>query len=141
MKPILWIMVFLCASAAAQDKPPVVAPIRGATPIPESNPADTYRMERHDRLIARNHQWQPPIIPHNVKGYQITRNVNTCMTCHSKKAALKSGATPVGKSHYLDRDGKELQTVSSRRYFCLQCHVPQYDATPLVGNDFRGAGK
>ncbi|WP_175463882.1 nitrate reductase cytochrome c-type subunit, partial [Vibrio cholerae] len=26
--------------------------------------------------------------------------------------------------------------VSPRRYFCLQCHVPQADAKPLVENDF-----
>jgi cytochrome c-type protein NapB len=116
----------------------VVKPIRGKAPIPELNPADTYRMEKHDRLIRRNHQWQPPIIPHNVKGYQITKNVNTCMTCHSKKASTESGATPVGESHYKDRDGKVHPNISTRRYFCLQCHVPQFDAEPLVGNSFRG---
>lgn len=128
-------MVLLAGPATAESP---VKPIRGATPIPESNPSDIYRMERHDRVIPRNHAWQPPIIPHHVKGYQITKNVNTCMTCHGKKAAARSGATPVGASHYRDRDGKELPNISTRRYFCLQCHVPQYDADPLVGNDFRG---
>jgi len=125
-------------AALAQDK---VAPIRGATPIPDLNPADTYRMEKHDRPIPRSHPWQPPIIPHNVKGYQITKNVNTCMVCHSRKAAPNTGATPVGKSHYVDREGKEHPNISTRRYFCLQCHVPQFDADPLVGNTFRSAGK
>jgi cytochrome c-type protein NapB len=125
-------------AAVAQDK---VAPIRGATPIPDLNPADTYRMEKHDRPIPRSHPWQPPIIPHNVKGYQITKNVNTCMVCHSRKAAPNTGATPVGKSHYVDREGKEHPNISTRRYFCLQCHVPQFDADPLVGNTFRSAGK
>lgn len=114
-----------------------IKPIRGPVPIPETNPSDTYRMERHDRIVRRSHKWQPPIIPHNVKGYQITKNVNTCMTCHSRKNAKESGATPVGKSHYLDRDGKELVNVSARRYFCLQCHAPQYDAEALVGNTFK----
>lgn len=130
-------VAFLFASlgAGAAD---AVKPIRGATPIPESNPSETYRMERRDRLIARGHAWQPPVIPHHVKGYQITRNVNTCMTCHSSKAAARSGATPVGKSHYQDRDGKVLPNISTRRYFCLQCHAMQFDAEPLVGNDFRG---
>jgi cytochrome c-type protein NapB len=142
LKFLLAAMVFLSAAAGAQEKPPAVKLIRGATPIPESNRSDTYRAERHDRVIPRNHAWQPPIIPHNVKGYQITRNVNTCMVCHSRKAAPQSGATPVGKSHYLDRDGKQTPNISTRRYFCLQCHVPQYDAEPLVGNTFQGvAGK
>lgn len=44
----------------------------------------------------------------------------------------------MAKSHYLDRDGKELPNISTQRYFCLQCHVPQYDAPPLVGNSFQG---
>lgn len=125
----------LAAAAHAQEK---VVPIRGATPIPETNPSDTYRMEKRDRPVARNYPQQPPIIPHNVKGYQITKNVNTCMVCHSRKAAPNTGATPVGKSHYVDRDGKEHPNISTRRYFCLQCHVPQFDADPLVGNTFKG---
>jgi len=134
MRLFLAALLALAGNAFSQE---VVKPIRGPVPIPEANPADTYRMERHDRLLRRSHKWQPPIIPHNIKGYQITKNVNTCMTCHSSKASKESGATPVGKSHYLDRDGKQLMTVSARRYFCLQCHVPQFDAEPLVGNNFK----
>jgi len=134
MRLFLAALLALAGNAFSQE---VVKPIRGPVPIPEANPADTYRMERHDRILRRSHAWQPPIIPHNVKGYQITKNVNTCMTCHSSKASKESGATPVGKSHYLDRDGKQLMTVSARRYFCLQCHVPQFDADPLVGNTFK----
>ena len=134
MRFLLAGLLLLAGNAFSEE---AVKPIRGPVPIPESNPADTYRMERHDRALPRSHRWQPPIIPHNVKGYQITKNVNTCMTCHSSKASKESGATPVGKSHYLDRDGKQLMTVSARRYFCLQCHVPQFDAEPLVGNNFK----
>jgi len=115
-----------------------VKSIRGPAPIPEANPSESFRSEKHDQLIPRSSRWQPPIIPHHIKGYQITRNVNTCMTCHSRKAAELTGARPVAKSHYLDRDGKELPNISARRYFCLQCHVPQYDARPLVGNTFEG---
>ena len=111
--------------------------LRGAVPIPAPNASGIYKMARHDRVIPRNHAWQPPIIPHNVKGYQITRNVNTCMTCHSRKASAESGATPVGESHYKDRDGKVHPNISTRRYFCLQCHVPQFDAEPLIGNNYK----
>ena len=35
------------------------------------------------------------------------------------------------------RDGMTLGEVSPRRYFCLQCHVPQADAKPLVNNTFK----
>ena len=135
---VLLAALALVPLAYAQDK---VVPIRGATPIPEINPADTYRMEKHDRPIPRSHPWQPPVIPHNVKGYQITKNVNTCMVCHSRKAAPNTGATPVGKTHYVDREGKEHPNISTRRYFCLQCHVPQFDAEPLVDSTYKGPGK
>jgi nitrate reductase (cytochrome), electron transfer subunit len=130
------LFAFLAFIALGQVSAEEVKPIRGPVPIPQTNPSDTYRMERRDRTIRRAHRWQPPIIPHHVRGYQITKNVNTCMTCHSRKAAPETGATPVGKSHYIDREGKEHPNISTRRYFCLQCHVPQFDAEPLVGNTY-----
>lgn len=126
--------------APAQDPAKPLRSLRGPAPITDLNPSQAYRMERHDRLIARNYEQQPPVIPHNVKGYQITRNVNMCMVCHARAAAPTSGATAVGKSHYLDREGRILVNLSTRRYFCLQCHVPQHDAEPLVRNDFRPSG-
>ena len=118
-----------------------VKAIRGPVPIPETNPSQAYRIERNDRLVPRSHRWQPPVIPHNIKGYQITKNVNTCLVCHSRATAPQSGATPVGTSHYFGRDGREMQTVSAQRYFCLQCHVAQADADPLVESTFRGPGR
>jgi cytochrome c-type protein NapB len=132
------LVLLLAASGALAQPKPAVETLRGKQAIPLPNASEPFRMERRDRVIPRSHKWHPPIIPHHIKGYQITLNVNTCMTCHSSKAAKESGATPVGKSHYLDRDGQRLPSISARRYFCLQCHVPQYDAEALVGNDFRG---
>jgi len=44
----------------------------------------------------------------------------------------------LGESHFLTRDGKKLDHVSSRRYFCTQCHAPQLEANPLVKNEFKG---
>ncbi|MCB1961304.1 MAG: nitrate reductase cytochrome c-type subunit, partial [Rhodocyclaceae bacterium] len=32
-----------------------------------------------------------------------------------------------------------LSNISPRRYFCNQCHVPQFDAKPLVENTFKKA--
>jgi cytochrome c-type protein NapB len=127
------------AAPAQEKQAPAVKPIRGDTPIPETNRSGTYRAERHDRAVPRNYAQQPPVIPHNIKGYQITKNVNMCMACHAKTAAPTTGATPVGKSHYLDRDGKDSPNISTRRYFCLQCHIPQFDADPLVSNTFKPA--
>ena len=43
----------------------------------------------------------------------------------------------ISPTHFETRDGMTLGEVSPRRYFCLQCHVPQADAKPLVNNTFK----
>ncbi len=131
------LVLTLAGGALAQEQQP--KPIRGPTPIPETNPSESFKYDRSDRPIPRNYPEHPPIIPHNIKGYQITKNVNMCMSCHAKTRAPTTGATPVGKSHYLDRDGNQLPNISTRRYFCLQCHVPQFNAAPLVPSTFKPA--
>jgi cytochrome c-type protein NapB len=138
MRLVALLLAGVYAVAMADE---AVKTIRGPVPIPETNPSEAYRIDRNDRLVPRSHAWQPPVIPHNIKGYQITRNVNTCLVCHSRSVARQTGATAVARSHYLGRDGKELPTVSARRYFCLQCHVAQADADPLVTNTFKGPAK
>ncbi len=47
-----------------------------------------------------------------------------------------AGADGQSITHFMDRDGQFLAEVSPRRYFCTQCHVPQNEVKPLVGNDF-----
>ena len=91
---------------------------------------------KNDVKVGRNYPMQPPIIPHNIRDYQLDTNVNTCLSCHSRKRVSESQATMVSVTHYMDRDGNFLANVSPRRYFCTQCHVTQTDKKPLVGNDF-----
>lgn len=81
---------------------------------------------------------QPPTIPHTVRGYQVTKNFNQCLTCHSRTRSVETGAPMVSITHYWDRDNQPLAAVSPRRYFCLQCHVPQHDVEPVTGNRFKG---
>lgn len=90
----------------------------------------------NDIKVARNYPMQPPIIPHNIRDYQVDLNVNTCLSCHSRQRVGESQATMVSVTHYMDRDGNFLANVSPRRYFCTQCHVTQSDTKPLVPNDF-----
>ena len=126
-------------SAGAQE---VVESLRGGASITETSRLDAmFRPEKDQDLIPRNFQKQPPLIPHSIKGYNITQNFNKCMDCHSKERAEETGATKVAKSHYLDREDKKHANISPRRYFCLQCHVPQFDAKPLVGNTYKPAKK
>ena len=86
--------------------------------------------------IPRDYPQQPPLIPHKTEGYVINLRSNKCLTCHSWANYKASGATKVSQTHFIDRDGNVLSNVSSRRYFCTQCHVPQMDVKPLVDNTY-----
>jgi cytochrome c-type protein NapB len=85
---------------------------------------------------VRNWPEQPPVIPHSIRGYQVDKRVNQCLTCHSRTAAPESGAPMVSVTHFTDREGRVRAAVTPRRYFCTQCHVPQTDAAALVDSDF-----
>lgn len=90
-----------------------------------------------DLRRQRNYPEQPPVIPHAITGYQLDMRVNKCLTCHAREFTGDSQAPMISVTHFQDRDGQVLGAVSTRRYFCLQCHVPQTDAQPRVVNDFR----
>jgi cytochrome c-type protein NapB len=89
--------------------------------------------------VERSYKIQPPVIPHKIDKETINLKTNTCMKCHSEKTYEQKKAPKVGDSHYVARDGKVLETVSTRRYFCNQCHAPQLNAEPIVINRFEGA--
>jgi cytochrome c-type protein NapB len=115
--------------------------LRRGVPIDkEASPLAMARVENLDRPRARNYAMQPPTIPHSIDNYQLTVNTNRCMLCHTASNAARFQAPPVSAAHYLTRDGKVLEQISPRRYFCVQCHVVQTDAPPLVENEFRGLG-
>ena len=93
--------------------------------------------ENKDLKRERNYPDQPPTIPHTILGYQIDKNGNKCLSCHSRANSARTQAPMISITHYMDRDGQALAAVSPRRYFCTQCHVPQKDVKPLVGNNFK----
>jgi cytochrome c-type protein NapB len=127
----------LCAQAQGTGKP---KPQRDPnTPIEATSDADSLRNERDRPPIPRDFVQQPPLIPHTIRGYNITGNFNKCMDCHSWSRYQEMGATKISITHFKDRDGRELSNVSPRRYFCTQCHVPLTDAKPLVTNQFKPA--
>lgn len=131
---LAWLCLTAAALAASLDDP-----MRGPTPIPqESTPPRLGNWVNDDQRLPRNFRYQPPIIPHRVDGYQVDRNFNKCLDCHAREKTEFSGAVPVSETHYVDRDGKVLDRISTRRYFCPQCHVAQEPRKPLVGNGFRG---
>lgn len=112
------------------------APVSAMEKVPTG---DGFKTALETAPLERNFDDQPPLVSHAVDKYPVTRNVNKCMDCHSEKTYKKEKATRVSASHYIGLDGKKLSEVSSRRHFCLQCHVPQVDAKPLISNTFQRA--
>ena len=136
MRALLAALLALAAAAAWAQ--PLVDSMRGATPILEATqPPRLSNSVNDDNRMPRNYAQQPPVIPHRVDGYQIDKNFNKCLDCHARGKTEVSLAVPVSSTHYVNREGKVLAQVSTRRYFCMQCHVAQEPARPLVGNSFR----
>lgn len=90
--------------------------------------------------IARTFEGQPPLIPHAVNNFdEITLEENQCMSCHSREKFKEKNAPVVGDSHFINpATGQTLTKLSMARHNCVQCHVPQVDAPPLVENKFVG---
>jgi nitrate reductase (cytochrome), electron transfer subunit len=86
----------------------------------------------------RSWETQPPMIPHDIEKYEISLRQNGCLKCHSEATAEKEKTKPTPQSHFLDRDGNKMDHLSTRRYFCTQCHAPQLSGAPLVENTFEG---
>ena len=129
------------APATAAEAPPAgnqIDAIRRGVPISqEASPPVMAHVENTDIRRVRAYPMQPPTIPHSIDNYQVDKNSNRCLLCHSRANADKFQAPPVSVTHYMDRDDQILATISPRRYFCTQCHVTQTDAKPLVANNFK----
>jgi len=111
--------------------------LRGATPIPQQGPAPVLAPERNtDQREVRNYPEQPPVIPHKIEDYTIDLRSNKCLSCHARARTGESQAPMVSITHFMDRDGQFRASVTPRRYFCTQCHVPQRDVSDLVKNGF-----
>ena len=111
--------------------------LRGPTPLNDEGPAPPMTPMRNTaEKEVRNYPEQPPVIPHSIDGYQIDLQSNKCLSCHARARTAESQAPMVSITHFMDRDGQFLASISPRRFFCTECHVPQNVATPPVSNDF-----
>lgn len=114
-----------------------LANMRGGDKIDiEPNAPMVKKIENKDVKRVRNYPEQPPTIPHAIRDYEVTKNANKCLSCHSRTRTGESQAPMVSVTHFMDRDFQVLATISPRRYFCNQCHVTQVDAKPLIENTF-----
>ncbi|MBR9858131.1 MAG: nitrate reductase cytochrome c-type subunit [Gammaproteobacteria bacterium] len=114
-----------------------VESLRGMSELETTRPADDFKRFPKDHHLDSSYVYQPPLIPHTIRNYEVSLNANKCLSCHSWKNAKEMGATKISVTHYVNRQEQVLSDVSPRRYFCLQCHVPQADAKPLVESNFQ----
>jgi len=137
-KPAILILVVMLAAASTSLLAQTVSSgLRGSTPLNEEGAAAPIAPLRNSaEKETRNYPEQPPVIPHAIDGYQIDMNGNKCLSCHARARTGESRAPMVSITHFMDRDGQFLASVSPRRFFCTECHVPQSIVTPPVSNDF-----
>ena len=71
------------AAVAASEPPIKLMSLRGAE-INASDPeGDGTRYGRDQPPLPRDFVQQPPLIPHTIKGYTVTKNFNKCLDCHA----------------------------------------------------------
>ena len=111
--------------------------LRGTTPLDQEGPPPSMTRERNTSVREpRNYPEQPPTIPHAIEGYEVSLRGNKCLSCHARNRVGESQAPMISITHFADRDGQYLASVSPRRYFCTECHVPQHVVNAPVSNDF-----
>ena len=128
----------LATPALAQDaEPSRLKTLRGAEVHAADPASEGIRFGPDTANIPRDFVQQPPLVPHTMDEYKVTKEFNKCLDCHSWARAKEMKATKISLTHFKNRTGAEMSNVSPNRYFCAQCHVPQSDAKPLIGNTFK----
>ena len=90
--------------------------------------------------LGRAFENSPPLIPHDLSGMlPLEETNNSCLNCHMPEHAGAMGATAIPKSHFFDIDtGQDLKGhLDGKRYFCMQCHVPQVNIPEAIKNTFK----
>jgi len=127
-------LISLLGSVTADE----IATLRHGTPIDEqSDPGPIPQVIDADVRSKRNYPMQPPLIPHDTRGYEVNLQANKCMSCHARRRIEDSQAPMISVTHYMDREGNFLADISPRRYFCDQCHVTQTVTRDVVENEFQ----
>lgn len=135
------VSVLVVGAASAADAPVKLQTLRGVDVSVNDPVGEGTRFGPDTPVLPRDFVQQPPLIPHTIEGYLISKEFNKCMDCHSWARSKEANATKISITHFKTREGAEMSSVSPQRYFCNQCHVSQTDSKPLVGNTFKpGAG-
>jgi len=133
-------LALVLAGGAALAQSQGVVSLRGAVGLTETNTAPvTLEQSKPPTGFGRAYRQQPPLIPHRIEGYQVSKDFNKCLSCHGWPQNAQYGAPKVSETHYETREGVRTDEVAGARWFCNQCHVPQADAPELVPNAFKNA--
>lgn len=142
MAKIFWIGLALAsalATTSASAQSANVKSLRGEIGVEDANNAPLVtKQQKPSNGFGRAYRQQPPLVPHKIEGYQVNKNFNKCLSCHSWPQNVQYNAPKVSETHY-DSRGKDTDDVSPSRWFCTQCHVPQANAPELVPNAFKNA--
>ena len=134
---VFLLLIALAAGACPLAAQTLTSGLRGPTPLNDEGPAPPMAPSRNTaEREVRNYPEQPPVIPHSIDGYQVDLRGNKCLSCHARARTGESQAPMVSITHFMDRDGQFLASISPRRFFCTECHVPQNVVNPPVSNDF-----
>ncbi|QLB21013.1 nitrate reductase [Vespertiliibacter pulmonis] len=135
MKKYLALLFVAISSAVLANNNIEKVPSNAAQGV-EAIAPEFHNMPKDNGRIALNYVNQPPMVPHSIKNYQVTKNTNQCLNCHGVENYRVTGAPRISPTHFTDRNGNVTADTAPRRYFCLQCHVPQADVKPIVENEF-----
>ena len=133
---VILTVLTLCVAGLALAQTSTISTLRPTLPAEDQSPPPMRPAIDSDIRQVRNYPEQPPVVPHDIEGYEVSANFNKCLTCHARAATGRSQAPMVSVTHYTDRNGQVLAQVSPRRFFCTQCHVSQYPDEPMVENTF-----
>src|SRR5262245_51377170 len=98
---LLLLTLALVAPLAAED----MVGLRGRTSLSETKPQPPIANDiNNDKRMTRNYPEQPPVIPHTIRGYEISLNANRCLTCHGRQFTAESQAPMISITHFMDRD-------------------------------------
>lgn len=118
-----------------------VKSLRGDADLQDTPAAQEPQRPDTGERFGRAYRQQPPLVPHDIDTYQIDIKANQCIGCHDWPQNTVAGAPKISETHYVGRNGERLNHVSTARWFCTQCHVPQAQAEALVDNDFKSAAE
>lgn len=133
MRKYLTLILAAIAGFAMAEAPKLSGSIDDTT---ESVAPGFHNPQKDAGNIPTTFPFQPPLVPHSIRGLQVSKNANQCLACHAVEPSKVTGATRLPPSHFMDRDGKVHENESPSRYFCLQCHVQQTNVNPIVENKF-----